>query len=207
MQEPRWMQRPRRQEWPALPDMRPWGRRPLRIPPDSLDTWVRLAVWEFWMGMLVCIVIGFGTLLIVSSHDRVVLVTDFSRCYGPLPIALPCERVMYRAGALYMVFSALFGVLLVGVAVWLLWELWSAVEPKPITDDFLRLLDESFGRTWRNPLRWPWARLLWAYGFTVVGAIATAGAGTILWALVASSQPARAPAVNVETSEIYRLGE
>ena len=67
--------------------------------------------------------------------------------------------------------------MLIGVAAWFLWELWSAIEPKAITDDFLRLLNDSFGRDWRNPLTWPWARVLWAYGFTVVGATLAAGVG------------------------------
>ena len=39
-------------------------------------------------------------------------------------------------------------------------------EPKPITDDFLKLLNDSFGRNWRDPRTWPWTRMLWAYGFT-----------------------------------------
>ena len=75
-----------------------------------------------------------------------------------------------RAGALNVAFNVWCGVLLIAVAAWLLWELWSAVAPKPITDDFLKLLDDSFGRDWRNPRTWPWARLGWAYGFTLVGA-------------------------------------
>ena len=32
--------------------MSPWRRHPLTIPPDSCSAWVRLAVWEIWMGML-----------------------------------------------------------------------------------------------------------------------------------------------------------
>ena len=97
--------------------------------------------------------------------------------------------------------------MLIGVAVWLLWELWNAVEPKPITDDFLRLLNDSFGRDWRNPLKWPWARLLWAYGFTVVGATLTAGVGLILWTILVPSHPAKVPTVQVETSQSYRLSQ
>jgi len=30
------------------------------IPPESWRDWVRLAFWEFWMGMLVCGTFGFG---------------------------------------------------------------------------------------------------------------------------------------------------
>ena len=37
----------------SLPEMSPWKRRPLTIPPDSWRAWLRLAVWEGWMGMLV----------------------------------------------------------------------------------------------------------------------------------------------------------
>ena len=92
-------------------------------------------------------------------------------------------------------FTALCGLMLIGVAAWFLWELWSAVEPKPITDDFLRLLNDSFGRDWRNPLKWPWARVLWAYGFTVVGATLTAGVGVMIWTLVASSHATKAPTI------------
>ena len=190
----------------SMSEMSPWNRRSLRIPPDSVDAWIRLAIWELWMGMLVCVVLGFGVLLITSAHDRVIAVSDFTNCYGPPPVALPCERIVYRGGALYAVFSALCGLLLLGVAAWFLWELWSAVEPKPITDDFLRLLRDSFGRDWRNPLTWPWARVLMAYGFTVVGATLTASVGMMLWSLVASTEPVRAPTVRIETSQSFRLG-
>ncbi len=109
--------------------------------------------------------------------------SDLSNCYAP-PVTVPCERIVYRGGALNVAFTSLFGLMLIGVAAWFLWELWSAVEPKPITDDFLRLLNDSFGRDWRNPLTWPWARVLWAYGFTVVGATVTAGVGMMIWTLV-----------------------
>jgi hypothetical protein len=63
-------------------------------------------------------------------------------------------------------FNLWCAVLLIAVAAWLLWELWNAVAPKPITDDFLKLLDDSFGRDWRKPRTWPWTRTVWAYGFT-----------------------------------------
>jgi hypothetical protein len=102
-------------------------------------------------------------------------------------------------------FVALCGLVLVGFAVWMLWELWSAVEPKPITDDFLRLLNESFGRDWRNPLKWPWARFFWAYGFTVVGAVLTAGAGFAIWTFIVSAHPSKAPTPKIETSESFNL--
>ena len=190
-----------------MPDMRPWGRGSLTIPPNSVQAWIRLAVWELWMGMLVCVILGLGVLLIAASPDRILAVSDLSNCYAPPPVALPCERIVYRGGALYAVFTALCGVMLIGVTAWFLWELWSAVEPKPITDDFLRLLNDSFGRDWRNPFTWPWARVLWAYGFTVVGATMTAGAGVIVWTIVASWESAKAPTVRIETSQSFRLGQ
>jgi hypothetical protein len=96
--------------------------------------------------------------------------------------------------------------MLIGVAVWTLWELWNAVEPKQITDDFLRLLNDSFGRDWRNPLKWPWARMFWAYGFTAAGAVLTAGVGLAIWTLVVSSKPAKVPTGEVGTSQSFRLG-
>ena len=191
----------------SLPEMSPFNRRALTIPPSSRDAWIRLAVWQLWVGMLICIILGFGVLLIASAGDRVFAVSDFSNCYGPPPVALPCERIVYRGGALFALFSALGGVLLIGVAAWLVWELWSAVEPKPIADDFLRLLNDSFGRDWRNPRTWPWARVLWAYGFALAGAALTAGIGIVLWTHVASAESARTPRIRVETSQIFRLAD
>jgi len=189
------------------PDVRPWGRRSLVIPPNSVNGWFQLAIWELWMGMLVCLVFGLGVYLIATSPNQIVTVSDLSPCYGPPPVPSPCERIVYRGGMLNSAFIALFGLTLVGVVVWILWELWSAVEPKPITDDFLRLLNESFGQSWRNPLRWPWGRLLWAYGFTMLGAVLTAGAGLAIWTLVASSHPAKTPVMKIDTSQSFRLGQ
>ena len=191
-----------REYWP---DWSPWKRRPRTIPPNSLDTWIRLAVWELWMGMLLCVTLGLGVSLIVTSPDQIVSFVDISSCYAPPPLELPCERIVYRGGVLNAAFTALFGLMLIAAAAWFLWELWSAVEPKPITDDFLRLLHNSFGPDWRNPLTWPWARLWWAYGLTVVGAAMTAGAGLIVWALVTSSSAAKEPTVRIETSHTFRL--
>ena len=37
------------------PDMRPWGGGALTIPPNSVNAWIQLAMWEMWMGMLVCL--------------------------------------------------------------------------------------------------------------------------------------------------------
>jgi hypothetical protein len=189
----------------TLPDMRPWGRRPLTIPPNSAAAWLQLAVWELWMGMLVCATLGLGVTLILAAPNRIVAVADLSNCYAS-PVVLPCERMIYRGGALDAAFTALCGLMLIGVVAWLLWELWSAVEPRPITDDFLRLLNDSFGRDWRNPLKWPWARMLWAYGFTIIGVAATATAGFAIWAMVAAAQPPGTPTVHVETSQSFTLG-
>jgi hypothetical protein len=188
---------------PSWPEMSPWRRRALTIPPDSLEDWVRLAVWEVWMGMLVCGALAFGTRLIATAPDHIVTVFDFTNCYAAPPLVQPCERVAYRAGALNVVFNAWFGLLLVAVGAWLLWELWTAVAPKPITDDFLKLLDDSFGRNWRRPRSWPWARVGWAYGFTLVGAVSAVCMALLLSAVIAST-PSKAPAVRVETSQRFR---
>ena len=67
------------------------------------------------------------------------------------------------------------------VAAWLLWELWLAVKPRPIADDFLKLLHDSFARDWRNPLTWPWARLAWAYGFALLGALTLSAVVAVLY--------------------------
>ena len=189
-----------------LRDVRPWGRRALTFPPKSLDAWIRLAAWEAWMGMLASMFFGLGVLLIVTSPDHIVAVSDLSNCYAPPPVAVPCERIVYRGGALYLAFSALCGLMLIGVAGWFVWELWNAVEPKPIADDFLKLLNDSFGRDWRNPLKWPWARVMWAYGFTSVGAALTAAVAASLWVLLAASKPALSPTVTVETSATVTVG-
>ena len=181
-----------------------WKQRSLTIPPDSMRSWLRLATWEFWMGTLVCAAMAFGTRLIVTAPENIVTVFDFSRCYAAPPIVQPCERVAYRAGTLSVLFNAWCGLLLIAVALWLLWELWTAVAPKPITDDFLKMLDDSFGRDWRNPRTWPWARMGWAYGFTLVGAAAAASVALLVSSMIASSRPPRPPAAHVETSQHFR---
>jgi hypothetical protein len=169
-----------------------------------MRAWFRLAVWEFWMGALVCGALVIGTRLVATAPDHVVTFFDFTNCYAAPPVAQPCERVTYRAGALNVVFSAWCGFLLVSVAAWLLWELWSAVAPKPITDEFLKLLDDSFGRSWRRPRSWPWSRLGWAYGFTLVGALSAFSLGLTLSSMVSSLSPAQSPSIRVETSERFR---
>jgi hypothetical protein len=179
----------------TLPDMRPWGRQALTIPPNSRNAWIHLAIWELWMGTLVCVTLGLGSALIATSPNRIIAVADLTNCYAPPPVALPCERMVYRGGVL------------IGVALWFLWELWSAAEPKPITDDFLRLLHDSFSRDWRNPFTWPWARVLWAYGFTVVGIALTTGVALLLWTFVVPANSTRAPTVKVQTSQSFSLGK
>jgi len=159
------------------------------------------------MGMLVCVTLGLGAFLLVTSPNRIVVVADLTNCYAPPPVALPCERMMYRGGALDAAFTSLCGLMLIGVALWFLWELWSAAEPKPITDDFLRLLHDSFSCDWRNPLTWPWARVLWAYGFTVAGVTLTAGVVLLLWTFVVPANSTRPPTVKVQTSQSFTLGK
>ena len=188
-----------------MPEMSPWKPRSLAIPPNSWQAWIRFAGWELWMGMLVCITTSVGIALMMTSPKRIVVVSDLTNCYAPPPVAVPCERVLYRGGALDAAFMALCGLMLIGVALWFLWELWNAVEPKPIMDDFLRLLDNSFGSNWRNPLRWPWARVFWAYGFTVVGAALTVGVGVMIWTLFAPPNSTKAPTARIETSQSFTI--
>ena len=156
------------------------------------------------MGVLFYVVFGFGTQLIASAPHSIVTVFDFTNCYAAPPIALPCERVAYRAGALIAAVNAWCGLLLVAVAAWLVLDLWSAAAPTPITDDFLKLLEDSFSRDWRRPRTWPWTRVGWAYGFALVGV--TSGVGvSLLIAALSASPPARAP--NVDTFEQFRVSQ
>jgi len=187
-----------------MPELSPWRRRPLTIPPNSWQTWLHLAFWEFWMGLLVGGALIFGIGLIVTAPRSIVTVFDFSNCYA-VPVVQPCERVAYRAGSLNLAFNAWCGVLLLSVAAWLLWELWSSVAPKPITDDFLKLLDDSFGRNWRHLRSWPWARFGWAYGFTLVGAASALGMVLLLSTLARSAMLTRPPIPHVETSQQFRV--
>jgi hypothetical protein len=188
-----------------MPELSPWRRHALTIPPDSWRAWVRLGVWEFRMGVLVYGALRFGTQLIVTAPENIVTIFDLTNCYAAPPVMQPCERVAYRAGALSVVFNAWCGLLLLAIAAWLLWELWSAVAPKPITDEFLKLLEDSFGRDWRNPRTWPWARLGWAYGFSLAGVTAAVVVGLLISAQMSASTRARAPATRVETSQSFRL--
>jgi len=186
-------------------DISPWRRHSLTIPPDSLSDWIRLAVWELGMGAMLYGAFSFGARLIVTAPDGVVSVFDFSNCYAVPRLVQPCERVAFRTGGLNAALNVWCGVLLMAVAAWLLWELWNAVAPKPITDDFLQLLDRSFGRDWRNPRTWPWARMVYAYGFTLVGVTVSVCIGLLISVVMSSRPPAEAPNVHVETSQSFRL--
>jgi len=186
-----------------LPDISPWRRRALTIPPDSFDAWVRLAIWECWMGALVYGALSVATNLIVTAPNNIITVFDLKNCYTP-PVVLPCERIAYRAGVLNVAFNLWCALLLLTVAGWLLWEVWSAVAPKPITDDFLKLLDDSFGRDWRRPRSWPWARVAWAYGFTLAGALSAAVIVLLTSAVLSSAMPPKPSVGNVDTWQRFR---
>src|SRR5262245_47350282 len=103
--------RPETRQWRGIPG----AMRPLTIPPDSTRSWLRLAVWEFWMGMLTSAAMAVGIRLIVTAPDNIVTVFDFSRCYAVPPVVQPCERVAYRAGTLNVLLNAWFGLLLIAV--------------------------------------------------------------------------------------------
>jgi hypothetical protein len=186
----------------VLPELGPWKRQPLAVPPDSLRAWVTFAAWELWIGVLVTVALVFGTRLIVTAPSNIVTVFDFTKCYVAAPVVQPCERVAYKAGQMTVVLNLWCAVLLIAVAVWLLWELWSAVAPKPVTDDFLKLLDDSFARDWRAPRTWPWARVAWAYGFTLAGAALALCIGLLVSSAISSSR--LAPTAHVETSQRFR---
>jgi len=157
-----------------------WNRHGITIPPNSWRAWLRLAVWEGWMGMVICGAVVFGVQQITTAPQRIVTFNDFTTCTAAAQAAGPCEKV-YRTGGLNALFSVMIGVLLFTVAAWLLWELWLAVKPRPIADDFLKLLHDSFARDWRNPLTWPWARLAWAYGFALLGALVLSAVVIVLY--------------------------
>jgi hypothetical protein len=91
---------------------------------------------------------------------------------------------------------------MITVALWLLWQLWSMTEPRPIADDFLRLLHDSFGHSWRRPLTWPWARVMWAYGFTAVGAGVAAAIALTIASLL--TPPPRPLSPKIDTSQSFR---
>ena len=65
----------------------------------------------------------------------------------------------------------------------------------------------TLGRNWRDPRTWAWARMAWAYGFTLVGATVTARTAAMIWTLVSAANPPRVPTVRVDTSQSFRLGQ
>ena len=73
-----------RPDW-RLPELSPWRPRALTIPPDSWSAWLRLAVWEGWMGVLVFGALGFGIELIRRAPDNIVTLYDFTNCYDDDP--------------------------------------------------------------------------------------------------------------------------
>jgi hypothetical protein len=165
--------------------MSAWNRRGLTIPPDSWRAWTRLAVWQFWMGLVIGGAILFGVQQITTAPDRIVSFHDFTTCPAATQATGPCERI-YRTGGLNALFSLMCGGLLFVIAAWLIWELWLAVKPRPIADDFLKLLHQSFSHHWRNPRRGPWARVAWAYGFASLGAAFLIVVGLLVWSTAAS---------------------
>ena len=169
--------------------MSPWRSRSLSIPPESTRAWISLAVWECWMGLLVCGAAGLGTQLIATARDGIITVFDFTNCYAAPPIAQPCERVAYRTGVLNVAMNYWCGALLIVVALWLLWELWTATAPKPITDEFLKMLDDSFGRDWRRPF---------------VGIASGLAIGLLVSTILSSPRFARTPTAHVDTSQRFR---
>ena len=189
----------------SLAENAPWRRRSLTIPPASWQDWFHLAAWEVWMGILICGFLYVGGSMIATAPARIVTAEDLSGCYDSPPITRPCERIVYRTGALNAAFSALFGVVAMIVGGWLLWELWGAVAPKPITDDFLRMLDDSFARNWRDPRTWPWSRIFYAYAFTLLGSAMALAAGLGVSTMISDLRPIRPPIMKVNTSQDFRV--
>ena len=68
--------------------------------------------------------------MITTSPDRIITAEDLSGCYASPPVVRPCERIVYRTGAMNAAFSALCGLVMIIAALWLLWELWNAVAPE-----------------------------------------------------------------------------
>lgn len=188
-------------------DVHPWWRkRSIVIPPETRDEWVRLVTWELWMGFILFLLVAIGTRLVVTAPERVVLLHDVSQCYAAPPVPVPCERTLYR-GLLNVAFSAFSGFMMLAVAAWMVWSLWNAAEPAPIIDDFLRLLNDSFGFEWRNPKTWPWSRLAWAYGFTTIGIALGLAATVALSSAIASLPSARRPPPEAAPLHIFRVGQ
>jgi hypothetical protein len=155
-----------------------WRRRTIVAPPETRDEWVRLVAWELWIGLILFFLFAVGIELAATPPDR-----------GWFIVAL----------------SIVSGMTMLAVAARLLWSLWRAAEPAPITDDFLSLLHESFGRNWRDPRTWPWSRLKWAYGFTTVGVAMGLLLTIALSEAVRSLPSTRRPATEINTLQIFRV--
>jgi hypothetical protein len=56
-------------------------------------------------------------------------------------------------------------------------------------------------------MTWPWARVVWAYGFTLVGATALAAVSFTLWSMASSSPSAKPIRVKVQTSQSFRIDQ
>ena len=187
-----------------LGDNAPWRRRSLSIPPVTWQDWMHLALWELWMGMLICGFIAVGASMIVTAPDRIITAEDLSGCYANPPLQRPCERIIYRTGAMNAAFSGLFGMMSMVIGAWLLWELWSATAPKPITDDFLKLLNDSFARNWRDPRTWPWKRVFYSYTFAAIGIALTVAAGLGVSKVMGELRPIKPAVVKIDTSQDFR---
>jgi len=189
----------------SLAENTPWRRRSLTIPPTSWQEWLHLAVWEVWMGVLICGFLSVGGAMIVTAPDRIITAEDLSGCYDSPPKTRPCERIVYRTGAMNAAFSGLFGTIAIIIGLWWLWELWGAVAPKPITDDFLKLLNDSFAHNWRDPRTWPWSRVGYAYGFTAIGIALSVAAGLGVSRVIADLRPLKPAIIKVNTSQDFRV--
>lgn len=189
----------------SLGENAPWRRRALTIPPVSWQDWLHLAIWELWMGILISGFLFVGIAMIATAPDRIITAEDLSGCYASPPVARPCERIVYRTGAMNAAFSALFGMMGIIVGSWWLWELWGAVAPKPITDDFLKLLNDSFAHDWRDPRTWPWSRMFYAYGFTLVGTALAIAAGLGVQRVIHDLRPVKPAIIKVNTSQDFRI--
>lgn len=182
-----------------------WRRRALTIPPASWQDWLHLAVWEVWMGILICAFLFAGAAMITTAPDRIITAEDVSGCYASPPITRPCVHIVYRTGLLNAAFSTLFGLMSIVVGAWWSWELWASVAPKPITDDFLKLLNDSFARNWRDPRTWPWSRMFYAYGFTLLGCALAVGAGLGASRVISDLRPVKPPIIKVNTSQEFHV--
>ena len=75
---------------------------------------------------------------------------------------------------------------------------------RTITDDFLKLLEDSFSRDWRKPRTWPWTRLAWAYGFALVGVALAAGLNLLAASAGPVSKLSKPPTVHIDTTQRFR---